>query len=425
LDLQESKDFMSNINVCPHAEKCGGCFYQGVAYDEQLAVKNSQVLGFLEDNGVVCGEYYPVKASPHILGYRNKMEYSFGDEVKGGELNLGLYRKRSYMSVITTDDCMIVPRDFDTLRRGCLAYMREKGHTHRSKKFRTGFLRNFVVRRGEFTGELLVNLVTTSAEVLDEEAFVGMLRSLPLEGELVGVLHTIFDGRADTVGCDSQRVLFGREYYLEKMPLGDPATSRRMTSGTEIPLTGNDVGTGNDDGLLFNVHALSFFQTNTAAASAMFAEAFTMLPDLSDKHVFDIYCGAGSISLAIAGRARRVIGIEIVEDSVNSARENASLNGITNADFICGDAFEVMDSLDVRPDAVIVDPPRMGMHPKALGKLISYGLPEILYISCNPKTFSADMKTLNAYGYKLETLRAYDNFPFTKHIELAARIVKA
>jgi tRNA/tmRNA/rRNA uracil-C5-methylase (TrmA/RlmC/RlmD family) len=172
------------------------------------------------------------------------------------------------------------------------------------------------------------------------------------------------------------------------------------------------------------VGANTFFQTNVPAAERMFEDAFGLLPDIKDKHIYDIYCGTGALSLMLARRAKRVTGIEIVSDSVSAARENAALNGLTNADFICGDAFEVMDALPERPDAVTLDPPRMGMHPKALRKLISYNLPELLYISCNPKTFCADMQVLQASGYKLDVLRSYDNFPFTRHIELAARIVK-
>jgi tRNA/tmRNA/rRNA uracil-C5-methylase (TrmA/RlmC/RlmD family) len=194
-------------------------------------------------------------------------------------------------------------------------------------------------------------------------------------------------------------------------------------------------------GLRFRVNALSFFQTNTSAVEAMFSEALTMLPDLSGKAVFDLYCGTGTISLAVASRAASVTGVELVPESVRAAEENAALNSAANCRFVCGDALEALERIGsgaassealpagltdfpTKPDVLVVDPPRMGMHPKALKKILSYGLPEILYISCNPKTFARDMAAMQGAGYRLDRLKAYDNFPYTKHIELAARIVR-
>jgi len=384
-----------SYTICPNADKCGGCTYQGISYEEQLDEKNAAVLGFLLENNIRCGEYAGVFAPPSIFNYRNKMEYSFGDEEKGGVMNLGLYRRRSFMSVIDVDGCMIVPEDFETVRRRVLEFVCEKNYSFRHKKTRTGFLRNLIVRRGIRTDELLINLVTTSEDELDADGFVRCIEEAPLNARIVGILHTIYDGRSDTAGCDELRALAGDTYYLEKML-----------------------------GLDFTVGAFTFFQTNVPAAERMFEDAFGLLPEFESKHVYDIYCGTGALSLMLAKRAARVTGIEIVEDSVDAARANAVLNGIENCEFICGDALDVMDALQSRPDAVVVDPPRMGMHPKALKKLISYDLPEILYISCNPKTFCSDMSVLQAAGYKLDVLRSYDNFPFTRHIELASRIVK-
>jgi 23S rRNA (uracil-5-)-methyltransferase RumA len=382
-------------SICPNAEKCGGCVYQGVSYEEQLEGKNAAVLDFLLANNIRCGEYAGVFAPSSVFNYRNKMEYSFGDEEKGGVMNLGLYRKRSFMSVIDVTGCMLVPDDFEVVRNRVLEFARAKGYSFRHKKTRSGFLRNLIVRNGIRTNELLVNLVTTSEDELDAEDFVKRLTDAPLRTKISGILHTIYDGRADTAGCDELRVLYGRANYSERMC-----------------------------GLNFTVGAFTFFQTNVPAAEKMFEDAFALLPNLESKHVYDVYCGTGALSLMLAKRAAKVTGIEIVGDSVDAARANAALNDMENCEFICGDAFEVMDALTAKPDVVVVDPPRMGMHPKALKKLISYDLPEMLYISCNPKTFCADMATLQSAGYKLDVLRSYDNFPFTRHIELAARIVK-
>jgi 23S rRNA (uracil-5-)-methyltransferase RumA len=324
------------------------------------------------------------------------MDYSFGDEVKDGAMTLGLHKRGSYMSVIDTDGCLIVPGDFNLIRAATLEWARAAGHDFWHKRSHRGFLRSLVLRRGEATGELLVNLVTTSDEVLDGRAFADMLLGLPATGRVVGVLHTIYNGRADTVACDSMTTLYGRNHYFEDML-----------------------------GLRFRVNALSFFQTNTSAVEAMFGEAFDMLPRLGGKSVYDIYCGTGAISLSLARRAASVTGVEIIPESVDAAQENAALNGIDNCRFLLGDALEALESLDARPDVVVVDPPRMGMHPKALKKIMSYGLPELLYISCNPKTFARDMAAMQGFGYRIDTLRAYDNFPYTRHTELAAHIIKA
>lgn len=380
---------------CPRAESCGGCAYRGIPYEEQLDIKNRFVLECLAVNGIRCGEYQGVVPPPLTEGYRNKMEYSFGDEVKDGPMNLGLHRKKSYLSVINTPGCLIVPDDFNLIRDETLLYMSGLVHGHYRKRFHSGFLRNLVLRRGENTGEILVNLITSGEEELDGAAFRDFILGLSVSGEVAGILHTVYTGKADKAGRDFTRVLYGRGHYFEEML-----------------------------GLKFKVNAFSFFQTNTAAVEAMFKSAFSMIPELNGKEALDIYCGAGAISLAIAKSAAHVTGIEIVSDSVVAAKENAELNGMDNCDFLEGDALEMMEGLRVVPDFVCVDPPRMGMHPRALKKLISYNLPEILYISCNPKTFSENAAVFQENGYRVDSLRAFDNFPFTRHIELAGRIVR-
>ncbi|MDR3071889.1 MAG: 23S rRNA (uracil(1939)-C(5))-methyltransferase RlmD [Clostridiales Family XIII bacterium] len=380
--------------LCPHAEICGGCTYQGVPYAQQLERKNEEVLNYLLQSKLLCGEYTGSKPSPHIYAYRNKMEYSFGDEVKEGPMTLGLHRKKSYMSVIETDGCQIVPPDFDLIRRSVLTAMRASGHSFHHKRTHKGFLRFLVLRRGENTGQLLINLVTTDEETLDAEAFVNLLLSLETENRIVGILHTIYNGRADVVASDEMRLLYGVPYYEEKM------MNRH-----------------------FRVNALSFFQTNTAAVERMFTEALEMIPVLEEKKVFDLYCGTGAISLALSGKAKEVIGIEIVAASVHAAKENATRNNVSNCRFLEGDAFEVLEGMNEHPDLIVVDPPRMGMHPKALKKIIGYRVDEILYISCNPKTFAQNAAVLTENGYRLDVLKVYDNFPFTKHIELSSRFI--
>jgi len=378
--------------TCPHAGICGGCAYQNIPYSEQLKIKNDAVLAYLAEYGIVPGEYRPVRETSKHFAYRNKMEYSFGDEVKGGPMTLGLHKQGSYMSVIDTAGCLIVPDVFNKICSAVLSWARSSGHGFHHKRAHKGFLRSLVLRRGERTGEVLVNLVTSSEETLDEDAFrEAVLAAANHSADvIVGILHTINDRRSDVVACDSLKILYGRDHYFEKLL-----------------------------GLDFRVGPFSFFQTNTSAVESMLDEAFDLIPGVRAETVYDVYCGTGAISLALAGRAALVTGIELVEDSVLSARENAERNGVKNTEFICGDAFEVMQGLPA-PDMIVVDPPRMGLHPKALKRVIEFGLPSLLYISCNPKTFAQNAAVLKDAGYGVSVLGAYDNFPFTKHIELAA-----
>jgi 23S rRNA (uracil-5-)-methyltransferase RumA len=383
---------MNEKTTCHLAGVCGGCTYQGVPYNDQLIAKNEIVLSHLQSNGIEVGEYRPLRAAGSPYGYRNKMEYTFADEIKGGPMTLGLHKQGSYMSVLNTDDCQLVPDSFNRIRAAVLEWAEHSGHGFHHKRSHIGFLRTLVLRRGERTGELLVNLVTTSGETLDEAAFTDAVLSAHTDETpgIVGILHTINDRRSDTVACDSVKTLYGQDFYNEELM-----------------------------GFSFRVGAFSFFQTNTSAVESMLKEALEFLPDTSVNTLYDVYCGTGTISLSLSSRATKVTGIELIEDSVISAKENALSNGITNAEFICGDAFEVMKDLPT-PDMIVLDPPRMGLHPKALKRVIEYSPQYILYISCNPKTFAENAAVLKKAGYGIPVLGAFDNFPFTRHIELAA-----
>ena len=383
--------------ICPVADVCGGCTYQNVLYDEQLLTKNDLILACLAEYGIEPVEYRPVREASKHFAYRNKMEYSFGDEVKGGPMTLGLHKQGSYMAVLNTDCCLLVPDIFNKICTAVLKWAHTSGHGFHHKRSHSGFLRSLVIRRGERTGEFLVNLVTTSEEILNETEFCEVVHSAfkDTDDELVGILHTINDRRSDVVACDSVKTLYGRDHFYEKLL-----------------------------GLDFRVGAFTFFQTNTSAVESMLTEALAFIPEKYTGHLYDVYCGTGTISLALAQRAESVTGIELIEDSVSFARENAERNNIKNVKFICGDAFEIMRDLPA-PDMLVVDPPRMGLHPKALKRVIEYDLPAMLYISCNPKTFAQNAAVLKNAGYGVSVLGAYDNFPFTRHVELAALIEKA
>ena len=383
------------MEICKHNEFCGGCIYQEHSYPEQLEIKEKEVLALLEKKDVHPEFIDKIEGCPVQYRYRNKMEYTFGDLVKDGEMTLGMHKKGHFMSIITVDECQLVDEDFNKVLRFTLDFANERGYKHYHKKSHTGLMRNLIVRKGMRTGELLVNVVTSSEEGFDEEAFVEGLRSLELTNNIVGVLRTFNDQLADAVVCDSLKVLWGRDYYMEKLL-----------------------------GLDFKVSAFSFFQTNIEAVERLYSEALDLIDGLEGKKVFDLFCGTGTISQLMALKAKEVLGIELVAEAVEAAKENAKLNGLENCKFLAGDVFEVLKTVEEKPEVIVVDPPRVGIQPKALDKILEYGVKQIVYVSCNPKTLADNIKYMEYYGYKCKYLKPFDNFCFTKHIEAICLLEK-
>ncbi len=381
------------MDICRDSKLCGGCSYQGVPYEEQLKNKEGETKGLLDRKDIRYGEFIEIEPAPDRFGYRNKMEYTFGDMEKGGPMTLGMHRKKHFMSIVTVDECQLVHEDFNRVLRAVLDFVSSRGYSHYHKKTHKGLMRHLILRRGVRTGELLVNVVTSSEEGFDEEAFTSMILSLPLENRVAGVLRTINDRLADAVYCDELRVLYGRDYYEEEIM-----------------------------GLKFKVSAFSFFQTNVEAVEKLYSYAIGLIDDFESKKVFDLYCGTGTISQAMAKSAGEVVGIEIVEEAVRAAEENAAYNGIENCRFISGDVFEVLDSLpeNEKPDVIVVDPPRVGISANALDKIIGYGVDQIVYISCNPKSLAENLYYMQYYGYEVRSIKPFDNFPGTKHTEAVA-----
>ena len=374
--------------VCRDKDICGGCVYQGVPYEEQLSNKFGEVKGLLDKKDIRYGELLPIEGAPSRYGYRNKMEYTFGDMEKNGPMTLGMHKKKHFMSIVTVDQCQLVHEDFNVILRGVLKFASSRGYTHYHKKAHKGLMRHLIVRRGIRTGELLVNVVTSSEDGFDENAFVEMIRDLPLENQVVGILRTINDRLADAVYCDELRVLWGRDYYNEEIL-----------------------------GLKFKVSAFSFFQTNVDAVERLYSYAVSLIDDFENKEVFDLYCGTGTITQVLARKAKEVIGIELVEEAVEAAKANAALNGLDNCRFLAGDVFEVLDSLPDKPEVIVVDPPRVGISSNALEKIIGYGVKQIVYISCNPKSLADNLYYMQYYGYEIKSVKPFDNFPGTKHVE--------
>lgn len=373
--------------ACPHFGTCGGCVYQMLPYEEQLKLKEIQVKALLDP---VAGEYefLGVKGSPKSEGYRNKMEFSFGDEVKGGELMLGLHKRGSFYDIVDVSNCTLVHPDFRKILVCVRDFCRENNLPYYHKMSHEGYLRHLVVRRAEKTGEILVNLVTTTQMQVDMQPLKQRLLELPLEGSFAGILHTSNDGLADVVRCDDTDILYGKDYFYEEIL-----------------------------GLRFKISTYSFFQTNSLGAEVLYSQAREFIGEGSRKVVFDLYSGTGTIAQLMAPAAEKVIGVEIIEEAVEAAKENAVGNGLTNCEFIAGDVLKVLDSIEEKPEYIILDPPRDGINPKALQKIINYGVERMVYISCKPTSLARDLELLIAGGYRVEKVACVDMFPQTANVE--------
>lgn len=386
---------IETAKVCPHFEGCGGCTMLSVDYAKQLEIKEEQVLELFEDAGIRGFEFLGVQGSPDNVRYRNKMEYTFGDEVKGGPLTLGLHKKGRHIDIQTVDGCMLVDSDFNTILKESLAFFQDAELPYYRVVNHEGYLRNLVVRKGIHTDEIMVNIVTSSQCEFDMSKFAAMINGLELKGNVVSILHTINDGLADAVRCDEMRILYGVDYLHEEIL-----------------------------GLKFKISPFSFFQTNTKGAEQLYTIARDFIGDHSNKVVFDLYSGTGSIGQLMAEKAKKVYGIEIIEEAVVAANENAKLNGLDNCEFIAGDVKDTVKSLDVKPDLIIVDPPRPGIHKQAIKDICDFGAKEIVYISCNPKTLVDDLKDFIGYGYMPEKVKCMDMFPNTPHCESVVKLYK-
>lgn len=400
---------------CPHFGECGGCTYQNLPYEKQLELKAAQVKKLLDEVYIKQGEepsyiFEGIKGSPKQFAYRNKMEFSFGDAYKDGPLSLGMHKRGSFYDIVTVDGCQIVDEDFRLILQTTLNYFKEKNVPFYHRMRGEGFLRHLLVRKAVKTGEIMVALITTSqveslGEQVCEDLLAGLVSELcklenagestenKLSGKLVGILHTENDSVADVVKNDGTKVLYGQDYFYEELL-----------------------------GLKFKITEFSFFQTNSLGAEVLYDTARCYIGDLTDggepdKVVFDLYSGTGTIAQLMAPVAKKVIGVEIVEEAVEAAKKNAGLNGLHNCEFIAGDVLKVLDDIEEKPDFIILDPPRDGIHPKALRKIIDYGVERLVYISCKPTSLARDLEVLEECGYHMEKACCVDMFPGTVHVE--------
>ena len=404
LEVLESSP-IEQESPCSHFGQCGSCIYLSLPYEETLRIKEEQVKRLLApvlSRQEEEWQFEGIKANPAVFGYRNKMEFTFGDERKDGPLALGMHRRGSFYDIVSATDCQIVDEDYRQILTCTLQFFQEKKEEGLPLSFyhrlrHEGYIRHLLVRKASRTGEILLALVTTTqtAGLLEEEilsAWQERLRQLPLQGEIVGIMHVKNDAQADVVRSDETVTLYGRDYFFEELL-----------------------------GLQFRISLFSFFQTNSLSAELLYRTAreyiLGAVGEQEGQIIYDLYSGTGTIAQMLSPVAKKVIGVEIVEEAVVAARENASLNGLHNCEFIVGDVLKVLDMITERPDMIVLDPPRDGVHPKALQKIIGYGVENILYISCKPTSLARDLEAFLDRGYAVRRWVAVDQFSWTGHVE--------
>jgi tRNA (uracil-5-)-methyltransferase len=388
-------NYEDDINICDHYDLCGGCTKLDQKYEKQIKEKNEQVKAYFLENDIMEFPLTDVINSPQIYEYRNNMELSFGDLEIGGELQLGMHLRGKKYDVVTIDGCYLIDSDFRIIIKTMIDFFRntklKKYHVTRRK----GYLRHLKIRKGINTGEILINLFTTSQKEPYLEPLIEEIKNLDYKGELVGFIHTINDDYADAVKTDEVRIYHGRDYFFEKLL-----------------------------DLKFKISPLAFFQVNTKAAEKLYNIVIDHLKEDNIDTIYDLYSGTGSISQLVSPYVNKVIGIEIDENAVEQARENNKINNIDNCEFIQGDVRKVLDESKENVENIIVDPPRPGLHSEVINHIIDISPKRIIYISCNPKTQAQDLKKLLYNNYYIKDLKLVDMFPHTSHIESVALIEK-
>lgn len=388
LEIIEKSPIQTEEPFCLNYGVCGSCIYQTLTYEEQLKIKEKQVLTLI--NGVYRDYIYDgIKKNPNIIGYRNKMEFTFGDEYKDGPLALGLHKRGSFHDIVDASSCKLVNDDYGKVLTAVKEYCAENELPYFHRITHEGYLRHLLVRRASSTGELLIDIVTTRAISHDFSKLVDRLLALELEGVIVGILNTHNDSVADVIKDEGTDILYGKDYFYEQIM-----------------------------NLKFKISPFSFFQTNSFGAEVLYGAARDYISmSANDKVVYDLYSGTGTIAQILAPAAKKVIGVEIVEEAVIAARENAKLNKLTNCEFIAGDVLKTLDGIDEMPEMIVLDPPREGIHPKTLSKIIDYGVKQMVYISCKPTSLVRDLEVLQERGYKVERVCMVDMFSWTGHVE--------
>src|SRR3954469_11788806 len=382
------------IAPCRHYPECGGCRFQDLEYEVQAAAKEMQVRDALTRiGGIPEPPLEPILPAAEIFHYRNKLEYSFTSTPEGPAL--GFHRAGRWDEVLDIRKCWLTTDLGNAIRGAVREWARAEGLQAYDQAEHTGFLRHLVVREGRNTAQALVQLVTAPGR-LDTDSFVAALERFP---EVRSIHWSVNDRPAEVTNLPTQ-LLHGEDAIEEELC-----------------------------GLRFRVRPNAFLQTNTAMAERLYGIAHEFAQLTGEESVYDLYCGIGTIGLTLAADALTVWGLDVSEESVACALENAELNGISNAAFFAGEVGEVLDDLRDRagaPDVAVVDPPRAGLSGKALRRLARLEPERIVYVSCNPTTLAGNVKDLvGEWGYRLERARPVDMFPHTPHIETVALLTKS
>lgn len=374
---------------------CGGCTYQNISYEKELEIKKNNVLRILNEENIKDYEFLGINKSPNTKEYRNKMEFSFGDTGEKGELSLGMKKRGSYYEVVNASKCKIVSEDIGNVLDCVLQYFKNTDEEFYHRMRKTGTLRHLLVRQAKFTGEMIIGIVTTSELKVNLEELKNKLLELSLNGKIIGIMHIINNSIADVIKADEIKILFGRDYFYEEIL-----------------------------GLKFKISIFSFFQTNSEGAEVLYNVVRKFANEKENKVIFDLYCGTGTIAQIVSKNADKVYGIELIEEAIESAKENAKINEINNCEFIAGDVYKVVEDLKDKPDLIILDPPREGINPKAIPKIVNFGSERLIYVSCKASSLAKDLKCFIENGYKIEKIELVDMFARTYHVETVVLMSK-
>ncbi len=380
---------------CSHFDICGGCTWQDLQYEKQLHYKEKQVKDCLEHIGLF--KEFPVDQiipAPDIFHYRNKMEFSFNAADEGPEFTVGLHERGHFDRIFDVDRCFLQVDRADEILHWFRDFVRRHEISVYNVRAHTGYMRFLVVRRSFATGKFMINVVTTDGPLPHRDELVG--EATTRFGDIATILHNTNDTPSNVAKGETESILYGDGYITEEVL-----------------------------GLKFRLYANSFFQTNPRQAETLYRTALDLAELDGDERVMDLYCGTGTIGICASQKAGFVTGVELEPSAIEAARQNADLNGIENIKLLSGSVQDLMrDNPGVFQDqqVVILDPPRAGMHPKALKHLINFFPPKLVFISCNPATFARDARALVDAGYGLNKVIPVDMFPHTMHIELVAQL---
>jgi 23S rRNA (uracil1939-C5)-methyltransferase len=370
-----------------------GAPWQVLRYDRQLEIKKHQIVDALKRIGKLSDyELEPIVPAVQQWRYRNKLEYSFGTDTEG-RLVCGFHAPGRWDQIVEIRDCLLASKPGNEARERVVQFCRDQRLTVYDRRAGTGFLRNLVVREGRRTGQLQVRLVTAPGE-LDRDALIEAVAT-----PNTSLLWTQTDSVAETTQGGETKLLAGQERLHEELR-----------------------------GLQLRISPDAFFQTNTEMAEELYGIAIEYAGLKGSERLYDLYCGIGTIGLAMAPRAAELFGMEIVEDAVADAIKNARHNEIENAKFFAGDvrlALRELVATAGKPDVLIVDPPRAGLSQKIVRRIIEAGPSRIVYVSCNPTTLAPNAAQLVEAGYTLQKVRPVDMFPQTPHIECVAQFTGA